>query len=102
MRRREIEENRRAQEFREKQEKERIDDLIQQASHLHRSETIRNYVQAVHCRRAELAANSADLETWAAWALKEADRIDPVKNGVVRTAVELVVQASKQTQHTIL
>jgi hypothetical protein len=46
---------------------------------------IRAYVEATLLRAAEMAAARAELDSWAAWARQEADRIEPVKNGISRS-----------------
>ena len=93
IRRRKAEEERKARELRAKQEEERIDRLLTQATALHQSNTIRTYVDAVLARTAEMPVQSDDLDRWAAWARNEADRIDPIKNGTVTKAVVEVTNA---------
>lgn len=82
-RRRREEAERRERDRRLQAEKERIERLLNEASALRQAADIRAYVEAV---RAENAAADNPLpqekvEAWAAWALAEADRIDPVRSG---------------------
>ncbi|MFC5353777.1 hypothetical protein [Azospirillum himalayense] len=78
---RKIEQIRKEREQQEKEERERIERLVGQAMSLHQAETIRTYVQAVLTRAAEMPVTPENLDRWATWAMMEADRIDPVKNG---------------------
>lgn len=86
--RQKIEAERKARELKEKEEKERIDQLLAQADAVHQSSTIRSYVDEILGRSAELPVEQKDLEKWAVWALAEADRIDPIKNGTVIKAIQ--------------
>jgi hypothetical protein len=88
VRRKKEEADQRARELRAKQAKERVDRLVGQAHALDQSNTIRTYVKAVCERASELSMTGSDLEHWAEWALSEADRIDPVKNGTVEKAAK--------------
>jgi hypothetical protein len=76
-----------ARELQEKLMRERIARLLAQAKNLARANEIRSYVEATLARAAEMAAARKDLDNWAMWALQEADRIDPVKNGAVAAAI---------------
>lgn len=87
-RRQKIEAERKARELKEKEEKERIDQLLAQAGAVHQSSIIRSYVQEILSRSAELPVEQKDLEKWTVWALAEADRIDPVKNGTIIKAIQ--------------
>lgn len=87
LRRARAEAERKARELREAEEKARIDGLIAQSNSLDQARTIRGYVDAVRARGSELGISANDLGRWAAWALAEADRIDPVKNGIVLDAI---------------
>ncbi len=65
-----------------KAEKERVEKLLQQAKDWRRSEDIRAFVEQV--RQTHLVAHGTipeDGETgqWVAWALKQADRLDPTR-----------------------
>jgi hypothetical protein len=68
--------------------------LLGQAKALDRANQIRANVDAALLRVKETAIAPADLEQWALWARQEADRIDPVKNGVVGEAIRQHVQVS--------
>jgi len=81
---------RKARELKAKEEKDRIDQLLAQAQALHQSMTIRSYVEAVLARSSDVVSSAMHLENWAEWALAEADRIDPVKNGMVIESVRRV------------
>jgi hypothetical protein len=86
-RQRKIDEERRACELRAKEERERVERLLAQSEALRKAEAIRAYVEIVIVRSGELGARRADLDRWAMWALNEADRIDPVKNGIIVQAI---------------
>jgi hypothetical protein len=77
-RQRETDAARRARELRE-EERERIERLLAQSGALRKAEEIRAYVAMIVARSAELPAPLSHIEFWAAWALNEADRIDPIK-----------------------
>jgi hypothetical protein len=62
-------------------ERERIARLVTQAKSLDRANQIRTYVETVRGRAPDTLIPQTDLDRWSAWALGEADRIDPVKNG---------------------
>lgn len=82
-RRRKEEAERRERERRIQAEKARIERLLNEALALRQATDIRAYVEAVRAANAS-AANplpQEKVETWAAWALAEADRIDPVRSG---------------------
>ena len=87
LRRETAERKQKARELLEKLAQERVDRLLSQAAALDRSETIRLYVEHVRSRRSEINAEGHSVEKWAVWALDEADRIDPVKNGMIDQAV---------------
>lgn len=84
--RKKAEAERRDRERRLKLEEERVEQLLGEASALRQAREIRAYVEDV--RAAIAAANEpvskSDLETWAAWALAQADRIDPILSGRFR------------------
>lgn len=80
--RRKAEAMQRARELHEKQENERIARLMRQAASLQKAETIRAYVATVRGRANELSVSEEDLNRWTAWALGQADRVDPVKSGI--------------------
>lgn len=87
LRREAAEREKKARELLEKQAQERFDHLLSQAAALDKSETIRLYVEHVRSRRSEIDAEDHSVEKWATWALNEADRIDPLKNGMIDQAV---------------
>jgi hypothetical protein len=60
---------------------------LTQAKALDRASQIRTYVESASLRVAELPVEGADFDRWAEWAKREADRIDPVKNGTITQAV---------------
>jgi hypothetical protein len=82
-RQRKEEEERRERERQIKEQKERVERLLNEALALRQATEIRTYVKTV------LTANSSvtdplpreKVDTWAAWALAEADRIDPIRSG---------------------
>ena len=82
-----IEAERRERERIEKLEQAQVDRLLADADLLRQAQTIRAYV-------AEIAAlygsdsNSVQVENWRAWALAQADRIDPDKSGRFLGAVK--------------
>ena len=89
-RRARIEAERKKRERLEKLERERIDRLIGDAEQLRRAQSIRAYVAdatALHVAQTG-AKDDPALERWRAWALAQADRIDPVKNGRLIQAVD--------------
>jgi hypothetical protein len=94
LRQKKIEEERKATERRQKEEKERIDQLLAQAAGLHQAETIRTYVRAARDLMATSQIPAGDIERWASWALNEADRIDPIKNGILSEVIQSVGKAS--------
>ncbi|WFU25128.1 hypothetical protein QA649_02440 [Bradyrhizobium sp. CB1717] len=88
LKRRRDEAERRARELKERLERERIRRLLFQAKALDRANQIRTYVESARLRFAEVAMTEAEFEKWASWALQEADRIDPLKNGAIAQALE--------------
>jgi len=86
-RRKENEEaERKARERREMLEKQRVERLLGEAEALRKAEAIRRYVDQVCTLNAASGApaSATSLEEWAVWALAQADRIDPVRNGAFR------------------
>lgn len=62
-------------------QRERIEKLLSQAAAFEQARTIRHYVKSIRCAMAESLEVPADrFDAWAAWALEEADRIDPSLN----------------------
>jgi hypothetical protein len=100
VRRRKAESERKARELIEKQAKERIDHLLAQANTLHQSDAIRSYVKAALDRSAELAIAGEELDRWVSWALGEADRIDPVKNGAILDSIKSLNEASASAENS--
>lgn len=88
LKRRQEEAERKARELQEKLARERIGRLLSQAKALHRANQIRTYVDSALSRAAEMPIEATDLDKWATWARREADRIDPVKNGTIAQAVK--------------
>jgi predicted transcriptional regulator len=82
-RRRKEEEDRLKRERQVKAQRERLERLFNEASALRKAGEIRAYVEAV--REASALARSPlpqeRLQNWIAWALGEADRIDPIRSG---------------------
>lgn len=71
-------------EERERQEqlaRERVECLLDEAEALKNAETIRGYVARVRQLASERGHDAASIESWAAWALSVADRLDPVRTG---------------------
>lgn len=64
---------------REEKREARTKALLQASTDMHKAEHIREFVSAVRQRTGQ----TADIDDWSAWALEEADRIDPLKNGVL-------------------
>jgi putative restriction endonuclease len=83
-----IKTERKARKRREKEEKARINRLLLQATTLHQSNTIRTYVRDIRALASQLPVSSTDLDQWTTWALGEADRIDPTKNGTIVAAID--------------
>jgi hypothetical protein len=81
------EEERKRAERKAKMEQARIDHLLGQARALHQAEQIRAYVRAVEMLDAQMPnpMTAEGFEAWSTWALREADRIDPVRSGAYRT-----------------
>ena len=71
---------RRARELKAELERARADRLLGEASALARAQEIRRYVEAVRMANANLETpvSAVEIEAWSTWALREADRIDPV------------------------
>jgi len=74
-----LDEEKKAREFRERQEKERIDDLLADADAMQKANIIRNYVVDV-LDTIDRPSSESEIQEWANWALMQADRIDPLKN----------------------
>ncbi|MCK1485080.1 hypothetical protein IVB25_20905 [Bradyrhizobium sp. 193] len=83
LRQRQLELERQERERQQRLEQARIDRLLDEAATLRRATEIRAYVHAVKqaTTGGEICATTEEVERWAQWALAEADRIDPVRNG---------------------
>jgi len=75
-----IENKRLAKETCEREEKERIDNLLYQAESIRKAEIIRTYVEEIQNRVTEIDKPIDEIKAWSKWALKQADKIDPIKN----------------------
>jgi len=83
----EIEAERKRLERQARLEQRRIDHLLGQADALHRAGQIRAYVTTIRDvnKTAPQPMSDEELDSWAEWALAQADRIDPVASGSYRT-----------------
>lgn len=88
LKRRQDEAERKARDLRERLERERIQRLLSQAKALDRANQIRTYVESARLRFAKIPMTQAEFEKWASWAQQEADRIDPLKNGMIAQTIE--------------
>lgn len=75
-----IDDEHKATQLREKQEKERIDNLLNQAKALQDAKTIRLFVENIRKNSSKIEVENSDIERWAKWALEQADKIDPKLN----------------------
>ncbi len=80
-RRRKDEEERRERDRRLKAAKDRLDRLLGDVEAFHRAGQIRAYVKAALARNASLNVPEEELKAWVAWALAQADDMDPVVSG---------------------
>ena len=87
-----VERARQERELRERQAQERIERLLHQAAALDRADTIRGYITRVPQRTGELGLSAKEVQVWASWARREADRIDPVRNGAIEGAVREIAE----------
>jgi hypothetical protein len=94
-RQRKIEEERKARELLEKQRQERIDRMLQQAALFNQAATIRQLVQTIRGRAADIDATDEDIDAWARWAIEQADALDPAKNGA---AAAMIAELPKETR----
>jgi hypothetical protein len=70
-------------------EQARIDRLLKDAAAFHQANQIRHYVEALRSLHAsDAGASSEAFDQWSAWALAQADRIDPAKNEHFITAAQ--------------
>ena len=100
----EVEERRRAEEERlrlerkrqARLEKARVDRLLAQSLALRKAQSIRAFVEAV--RAAPMPVDrpkEVDVDAWAAWALAQADNVDPIRSGTF-WAAQVDVQGHQQ------
>lgn len=84
-----IEEERQRVEKRKKYEQACIDQLLGQANSFRQANEIRSYVEVA--RKANSTSGNPlceqEFESWAEWALEQADRIDPVKSGQFKLCI---------------
>jgi hypothetical protein len=81
-RRRKLEAERAERERIKQLEQARIDGLLNDAAAFQRSAAIRQYVEAIRTRHAcSPIASDEEIQHWSAWALAQADRIDPALGG---------------------
>jgi hypothetical protein len=86
---RKAEEERLAKERQLAVEKARVDRLLGEAEEFRQARDIRGYVQAVReTIQASSGVSMRDVDTWANWALSQANRIDPVLSKRFLTAVD--------------
>jgi hypothetical protein len=78
-----IDAERRERERIQKLEQERVERLLVDADKLRQAEAIRDFVAIgmMHFTAQAGSSETSTLEKWRAWALDQADRIDPIKNG---------------------
>jgi hypothetical protein len=81
-RRRKEEEEQKERERRVKEEQTRIDRLLGEAVAFRQATDIRAYVELVRqaSQTSSEPVDGQELELWAAWAIAQADRIDPVRS----------------------
>ncbi|WP_340671068.1 hypothetical protein [Bradyrhizobium ottawaense] len=90
---------RKARELQERLERERIRRLLSQAKALDRANQIRTYVESARLRFAEVPMTQAEFEKWASWAQREADRIDPLKNGTIGLTIKEHSAGTPEADH---
>lgn len=84
-RRRRAEAERAEQERQRRLEHARIDRLLAAAKALEQAAAIRRYVDAIRAARPG-GVSDEEIENWSAWALAQADRIDPTQGGAFLSA----------------
>jgi len=77
-RQKKIEAERKSRELFEQQEREKLQCLLDEATALQQAKTIRTYVKSIQDIK-DISVSENEINQWALWALKQADRIDPVK-----------------------
>lgn len=67
-------------------ERKRVKDLLGDAAAFRRARDIRAYVEEARAANADPPepVPAQDMDSWARWALAQADRIDPVRTGAFR------------------
>lgn len=75
---RQLEEERLIREEAERLQQARIDELLIQANNLQKAQTIRDYVSTIQSKHEDNKDKSA-IDSWAKWALEQADSLDPIK-----------------------
>ena len=76
--------------------KERVDRLLARAKALTDACAIRAYVEAVCSAPAVIAVDAGALVSWRAWALQQADRLDPLISGAFLTDLLLTGESSPE------
>jgi hypothetical protein len=71
----------------ERERRRRVDELLQLASDFKMAETIRSCVATMRNAPQEVGIRAQPLDVWVSWALGEADRIDPIRNGRFLVAI---------------
>ena len=94
LKRMEEEERRKEQERLATEAKQRVDTLLAQAADFHRAQTIRDYVSCVREKLANQSVTSKDFDLWAAWAIDQAEHLDPVSNGRVAELIGALISSS--------
>lgn len=79
-RQRAIAQERADRERRDEEERKRVQKLLDDADALLRADKIRDYVRIVLASAETITTDNRNIETWASWALAQADNIDPTKN----------------------
>ena len=83
MKRRAEEAERQARQLQETRARERTARLMHEAKAFSRANQIRAVIDAVLLRAADIPVPQAEIDNLAVWARREADSIDPVKNGAI-------------------
>jgi hypothetical protein len=87
LKKRQEEAEREARELQQKLARQRIAHLFAQTKAFDRANQIRAYVESALLRVTETSIGRADFDRWVVWARQEADRTDPVKNGMIAEAI---------------
>jgi len=78
-----LEDERLAREQIESEERARVDLLLSQAESIRKAEIIREFVYDVLNRKDEIKQSEKEISAWADWAREQADKIDPIKTGLM-------------------